>query len=140
MLIRDRFSLANLWDSDGDGQSDLDEILNGTDPMEPCDNRLDSDGDLLNDYFENTTGCDLMFVPGMGGGNGSTDTYITDYLDVDTDNGGVPDNQEYLDGTNPQNDPSDDLNPADTDGDGIPTISRIRLEPTGATPAPTVAV
>jgi len=114
------FSIYTLWDSDGDGQSDLDEILNGTDPMEPCDNRLDSDGDLLNDYFENTTGCDLMYVPGMGGGNGSMDTYITDYLEIDTDHGGVPDSQEYLDGTNPQNDPSDDLNPADTDGDGIP--------------------
>lgn len=114
------FSIANVWDSDGDGQNDLDEILNGTDPMEPCDNTLDSDGDLLNDYFENNTGCDLMYVPGMGGGNGSTDAYVTNWLDIDTDNGGVSDAQEYLDGTNPQNDPSDDLNPADTDGDGIP--------------------
>nr|AIF09074.1 transglutaminase domain-containing protein [uncultured marine group II/III euryarchaeote KM3_34_C09] len=114
------FSISTVYDSDGDGQNDLDEILNSTDPMEPCDNTLDTDGDLLNDYFENTTGCDLMFVPGMGAGNGSTDAYVTDYLDVDTDNGGVIDSQEYLDGTNPQNDPSDDMNPADTDGDGIP--------------------
>ena len=114
------FSISTLWDSDGDGQSDLDEILNSTDPMEPCDNTLDADGDLLNDYFENNTGCDLMYVPGMGGGNGSTDAYVTDWLDIDTDNGGVADSQEYLDGTNPQNDPSDDMNPADTDGDGIP--------------------
>ena len=116
------FSISTLWDSDGDGHNDLDEILNNTDPMEPCDNMLDTDGDLLNDYFENNTGCDLMYVPGMGAGNGSTDTYITDYLDTDTDNGGVHDSQEYLDGTNPENDPTDDLNPADTDGDGIPDL------------------
>ena len=114
------FSLPTQYDSDGDGVNDLDEILNGTNPMEPCDNRLDSDGDMLNDYFENTTGCDLMYVPGMGGGNGSTDAYVTDPLNPDTDHGGVMDGQEYLDGTNPQNDPLDDMNPADTDGDGIP--------------------
>ena len=58
----------------------------------------------------------------MGVGNGSSDTYVTDYLDADTDNGGVFDSQEYLDGTNPQNDPTDDMNPADTDGDGIPDL------------------
>jgi hypothetical protein len=113
-------SLPTQYDSDGDGVNDLDEILNGTDPMEPCDNNLDSDGDMLNDYFENTTGCDLMYVPGMGGGNGSTDAYVTDYLLPDTDFGGVMDGQEYLDGTNPEWDPLDDMNPADTDGDGIP--------------------
>ncbi|MCH2349592.1 MAG: transglutaminase-like domain-containing protein, partial [Candidatus Poseidoniales archaeon] len=114
------FSLHTQYDSDGDGVNDLDEVLNGTDPMEPCHNNLDSDGDMLNDYFENNTGCDLMYVPGMGGGNGSTDTYVTDPFDPDTDNGGVMDGQEYLDGTNPEWDPLDDMNPADTDGDGIP--------------------
>jgi len=108
-----------LWDTDGDTVNDLDEIMNGTDPNEPCDNNRDSDGDGLNDYFENNTGCPMIYVPGMGG-NGSLDTYVTDYLTQDTDNGGVADGQEYLDGTNPQNDASDDQNPADTDGDGIP--------------------
>ena len=39
---------------------------------------------------------------------------------TDTDNGGVEDGQEYLDGTNPQNVSADDLDPQDTDGDGIP--------------------
>ena len=33
--------------------------LDGTDPSEPCSNRLDTDSDGLNDYFENSTGCDL---------------------------------------------------------------------------------
>ena len=106
-------------DSDNDTVNDLDEIINGTDPQEPCDNNRDDDGDGLNNYFENTTGCALFYIPGMGG-NGSLDTYLTDYQQADTDVGGVWDGQEYLDGTNPQNDPSDDLNPADTDGDGIP--------------------
>ena len=46
--------------------------------------------------------------------------YVTDYLNPDTDSGGVWDGQEYLDGTNPQNDPGDDQHPSDFDGDGIP--------------------
>ena len=112
-------SLPTQVDSDGDLVSDYDEVMNGTDPMEPCDNNRDSDGDLLNDYFENNTGCPLDFIPGIIG-NGSLDTYTTDYLNPDTDAGGVWDGQEYLDGTNPQNDPNDDMNPVDTDGDGIP--------------------
>lgn len=112
-------SLPTDADSDDDGVNDFDEVMNGTNPMEPCDNNLDSDGDLLNDYFENNTGCPLDFIPGMVG-NGTMDTYVTDYLNGDTDAGGVWDSQEYLDGTNPQNDPSDDQNPVDTDGDGIP--------------------
>ena len=37
-----------LFDTDGDGVNDLSEILNDTDPREPCDNLLDSDGDGLN--------------------------------------------------------------------------------------------
>jgi len=112
-------SLPTAVDSDGDGVNDYDEVMGGTDPMEPCDNNLDSDGDLLNDYFENTTGCHLDFIPGILG-NGSADSYVTNYLNPDTDAGGVWDGQEYLDGTNPQNDPGDDQNPIDTDGDGIP--------------------
>ncbi|SVE64604.1 uncharacterized protein METZ01_LOCUS517458, partial [marine metagenome] len=66
-------SLPTLVDSDGDGVSDYDEVMGGTDPMEPCDNNLDTDGDLLNNYFENNTGCHLDFIPGIIG-NGSQDT------------------------------------------------------------------
>ena len=106
-----------LSDTDGDGVGDLSEVLNETDPNNPCHNLLDSDEDGLNNYFENTTGCDLIF--GFGG-NGTTDTYYTFWDDADTDDGGVTDGQEYLDGTNPQNNSADDLNPTDTDGDGIP--------------------
>ena len=106
-----------LFDTDGDGVDDLTEIINETDPSNPCSNLLDTDEDGLNNYFENSTGCDLIF--GFGG-NGTTDTYFTLWNDADTDDGGVPDGQEYLDGTNPQNNSEDDLNPTDTDGDGIP--------------------
>ena len=91
--------------------------------MEPCDNLNDFDGDGLNNYFENTTGCPLIF--GIENGNMSLDNYTTLWNNSDTDNGGVIDYQEYLDGTNPQNNPNDDMNPLDTDGDGIPdTIER----------------
>ena len=33
--------------------------LSTIDPQEPCDNNRDDDGDGLNNYFENTTGCAL---------------------------------------------------------------------------------
>ena len=110
-------SHPNFYDTDDDGVDDLTEVLEGTDPSNPCHNLLDSDGDGLNDYFENTTGCSLIF--GVGG-NGTIDTYYTLWNVTDTDNGGVADGQEYLDGTNPQNNSADDRNPVDTDGDGIP--------------------
>ena len=54
------------------------------------------------------------------GGNFTNDTYFTLWNLSDTDNGGVTDFQEYIDGTNPQDNPNDDRNPVDTDGDGIP--------------------
>ena len=88
-----------MSDTDGDGVDDLNEILNDTNPSLPCDNNLDSDGDGLNNYFESTIGCPLNF--GMGG-NGTLDTYYTLWNVTDTDNGGVGDGQEYVDGTNPQ--------------------------------------
>ena len=111
-------SFPNMTDSDGDSVSDLDEVINGTDPMEPCNNLADFDGDGLNNWFENNTGCPLMF--GIGGGNMTQDNYTTLWNNTDTDNGGVTDFQEYFDGTNPQNNPDDDMNPLDSDGDGIP--------------------
>ncbi len=111
------FSNFTNVDSDGDGQNDYDEVMGATDPTIACENSLDADGDGVNDYFETTTGCNLVYIGVLSGGN---DNYITDPLIFDTDNGGVSDYQEYFDGTNPENDPSDDINPQDTDGDGIP--------------------
>ena len=111
------FSNYTNADSDGDGQNDYDEVMGGTDPMIACENSLDADGDGVNDYFETTTGCNLIYIGVLSGGN---DNYVTDPSDFDTDNGGVSDYQEYFDGTNPENVPEDDINPQDTDGDGIP--------------------
>ena len=111
------FSNPTLADSDNDGMNDFDEVFDNTDPNEPCSNLLDDDGDGLNNYFENTTGCDLTYI---GITNGSTDVWTTAHDAFDTDAGGVDDRTEYFDGTNPENDPTDDIQPDDFDGDGIP--------------------
>ena len=111
------FSNPSIPDSDADGVNDFDEIQDNTDPNEPCTNLLDDDGDGLNNYFENTTGCDLIYI---GISNGSQDVWVTTSTSYDTDQGGVDDRSEYFDGTNPENDPSDDIQPDDFDGDGIP--------------------
>lgn len=117
------FSNSNLEDTDFDGVDDWTEVwLDGTDPGEPCSNRLDTDSDGLNDYFENSTGCDLTFGSAILT-NGSFDGWVTLWNVSDSDLGGVGDLQEYLDGTNPQNNPSDDQNPLDTDGDGVPDLN-----------------
>jgi hypothetical protein len=112
------FSNPSLADTDGDGVDDYGEVrVDGTDPLDPCRNLLDPDGDGLNNYFENSTGCTLDSIGVM---NGSSDVWVTSWDVYDTDSGGVGDLQEYFDGTNPENDPSDDLLPDDFDGDGIP--------------------
>ena len=111
------FSNPNLVDTDADGVSDFDEVFDFTDPNEPCNNLLDDDGDTLNNYFEDTTGCDLIWI---GIGNGSTDAWVTNPSEFDTDSGGVDDRTEYSDGTNPESNPLDDVLPEDFDGDGIP--------------------
>ena len=111
------FSNPSLVDTDSDGVSDFDEVFDFTDPNEPCNNLLDDDSDSLNNYFEDTTGCDLIWI---GIGNGSLDVWVTSPTLFDTDSGGVDDRTEYTDGTNPESNPLDDILPEDFDGDGIP--------------------
>ena len=90
-------SSLNINDTDGDGIDNEREIEIGTDP-----GQFDTDGDGLSDGAE-------------------VNTYGTDPLDRDTDDGGVWDGAEVANGTNPVDDPSDDLpsGAQDNDGDGL---------------------
>ena len=109
----------NAADTDSDGKNDFEEVVEDlTDPNQPCENDLDTDEDGLNDYFETSVDCELIYI-GLPNPPGATDTYVTDPNDVDTDSGGVWDGQEYVDQTNPEDNPADDIQPSDFDGDGL---------------------
>ena len=90
-------SILSVNDQDGDGLSDDIEIELGTSP-----NDIDSDDDGLPDGAE-------------------VNSYGTDPTNPDTDGGGTPDGQEVLRGTNPVDNPSDDVDSSaeDNDGDGL---------------------
>jgi hypothetical protein len=78
------FSDPTLWDSDGGGTSDGDEVLMLTDPLDPADDiaPVDTDGDGLSDATE-----DWWFG--------------TDPTTSDTDGDGVNDLDEIVAGTDP---------------------------------------
>jgi len=113
----------NITDTDGDGISDGQEALDGTNPNDDCDsiggNALgtsDCDNDGLTNNEENT-GIDDPSTPASPNGN------ITDPNVVDTDGDGITDGQEALDGTDPNNDCSSfggtPLGASDCDNDGL---------------------
>ncbi|AWB66016.1 hypothetical protein C2869_05995 [Saccharobesus litoralis] len=85
-------------DDDNDGLSDLDELANGTDPLNP-----DTDGDIYSDLVDvfPLDASEWLDTDNDGIGNNS---------DLDDDNDGVSDTDELANGTDP-------LNP-DTDADG----------------------
>ncbi|MFD0796118.1 gliding motility-associated C-terminal domain-containing protein [Maribacter chungangensis] len=110
-------------DTDGDGISDGQEALDGTDPNNDCDSvggtplgnsDCDNDG-LTND--EETTGVDDPST--AANPNGQT----TDPANEDTDGDGINDGQEALDGTDPNDSCSSiggtPLGTADCDNDGL---------------------
>lgn len=114
-------------DTDGGGVSDLDEVLNGTNPLfapddfpseeeEPVE-VFDDDGDGMPSAWEREHGLN-PFDPSDAiedpDGDGLTNLeeyqYGTDPLDPDTDDGGVSDGDEVIMGTDPLN-PDDDADP-----------------------------
>ena len=110
-------------DSDGDGVSDGQEALDGTNPNDDCDSftgtalgtsDCDNDG-LTND--EETTGLDDPSTTANPNGS-STNPNI-----ADTDGDGISDGQEALDGTDPNNDCDSNggtaLGTSDCDSDGL---------------------
>ena len=132
---------ANLFDTDGGGRGDSEEILeDSTDPRNPDDDIGDSDGDGLFDHREEELGTDPDMVDtdsdGISDGDEVT-VYFTDPLSEDTDNDGLTDFREIRgtgfcnwfspitgvlcdyneDGVRDEND-STNPNIADTDGGG----------------------
>ncbi|MCP4167230.1 MAG: hypothetical protein GY759_15275 [Chloroflexi bacterium] len=90
-------------DEDGDTLTNLQECLLGTLP-----GTKDSDGDLVDDNVE-VAGIALTY-------NGTTTTWYTDPLSMDSNNDSIADGKEWnLDANN-------DGKPDDTDGDGVPDM------------------
>ncbi|QCE40326.1 gliding motility-associated C-terminal domain-containing protein [Psychroserpens sp. NJDZ02] len=134
-------------DTDGDGVTDGQEALDGTDPNDSCDYvvgsitlPIDSGADCDNDGLtdaEEITGVDDPATPADPAGN------TTDPTDADTDGDGVTDGQEALDGTDP-NDSCDYVvgsitlpidSGADCDNDGLTDAEEITGVDDPATPA-----
>lgn len=115
-------------DTDGDGVTDDQEILNGTDPMS-----ADSDGDGVSDSDELAAGTDPLSADSDGDGLSDGDevnTYGTDPLNADSDGDGLSDYDEVITyKTDPNN-----AN-GDADGDGVSDIDEINTYNTDPTNA-----
>ncbi|GAB4007373.1 binary toxin-like calcium binding domain-containing protein [Nocardioides ultimimeridianus] len=118
-------------DSDGDGLTDSQEQVLGTDPHNP-----DTDGDGLSDGTEVTT-THTDPTKADTDGDGLSDGYEvntshTDPTKADTDGGGVDDGTEVAAGTDPNN-AADDAT-VDSDGDGLTDLQEAQLgtDPTKA--------
>ncbi|KAI9549366.1 LOW QUALITY PROTEIN: hypothetical protein GHT06_003732 [Daphnia sinensis] len=113
-------------DSDGDGVSDAQEVLDGTNPNDPCSYLIPSqDINVVGDTWKNAD-CDEDGVT-----NGQELNLGTDPWNADSDGDGVPDGVEVADGTSPSDpcaydvdsqvlaDVSSDWKALDCDEDGL---------------------
>jgi hypothetical protein len=98
-----------LLDSDGDGMPDVWEIANGFNPFDPSDAGQDADGDGLTNLQEYLLGTDPHNPDTDGDGvpDGMEVKLGTNPLDPDTDHDGLTDGQELALGTNPLNPDTD---------------------------------
>lgn len=101
-----------LSDTDGGGVNDGQEVAQGLDPLDPNDDQfIDSDLDGLTDNEEIALGTNPFFSDSDFDGLSDSDeveTYLTDPLNPDSDNGGEYDGSEVSRGSDPLN-PADDL-------------------------------
>ncbi|MBL4672768.1 MAG: carboxypeptidase regulatory-like domain-containing protein, partial [Arenicella sp.] len=106
-------------DTDGDGLPDGFEVDNGLDPLDPLDGALDLDGDGLTNLQEFTLGT-LINDPDTDNDQLSDGDEVnihgTDPLDADTDDDGLSDGFEVANGFDPLQPGEGEL---DTDGDGL---------------------
>ncbi|MBU3658754.1 MAG: T9SS type B sorting domain-containing protein [Flavobacteriales bacterium] len=119
-----QITVQNETDTDGDGVPDNGEVLNGTDPSEPCDFVLS------NQTMPPTTVWNQLDCDSDGLGNGTEVTGGTDPQNPDTDGDGVTDGVEITNNTNPLEPcdfvlasqtltPSNEWNLLDCDVDGV---------------------
>ena len=111
-------------DTDGDGLPDAWELANGLDPVNGADAALDSDGDGLSNLAEFNAGTDPHLADTDGDGlsdaweiANNTDPFAADAL-ADPDGDGLVNLDEMRFGSNPF--------ASDTDGDGVGDLFEIR--------------
>ncbi|MCJ7464748.1 MAG: fibronectin type III domain-containing protein [Thermoplasmata archaeon] len=103
-----------LNDTDGDGFSDGWEILHGGNPLGYGSDGVDSDSDMLGDYYEDVIGTNRHNADSDGDGlTDGFEYYVlkSNPLSADSDSDGLADMVEFRAGTN--------LTSADSDSDGV---------------------